>query len=171
MDLHAVETRGDRIAGRQCVFVQQAPDVVGCHGPRLRIGLLAVVVCVGVARCGGGRCRDGLRAADEARMHQPAHVPKLQRDTAAGRVHRRRDRLPALDLRIGPDARRAREAAALAADARGLADDQASAGALCVVVRHERRRHMVARGAAPRQRCHEDAVGCRDAADANRVEQ
>ena len=91
-------------------------------------------------------------------MDQPAHVPQLGDDLPPAAWTALGHRLPALDLGLGPQARRIRPAEAFAADAGRFGDDQAGAGALGIIFGHDRRRHRLLGGAAAGQRRHPDAV-------------
>jgi len=77
----------------------------------------------------------------QAHMRDPAHVPQLQCDLAAGGVDRVGDGLPAGDLGLAVDARRVQVALAERIDLGGLGDDQAGAGTLAVVLDGQRRGH------------------------------
>ena len=96
-------------------------------------------------------------------MGDPAGVPQLGGDEPALRVHGVGDLAPAGDLLGAVDAGGVDVPLALGGDLGALADDQAGAGALAVVVDRVPRRH-VARllGALPGERGHEDAVAGRD---------
>jgi hypothetical protein len=85
-------------------------------------------------------------------------VPELGHDLAAGRVHGARHGLPARDLLGRVQAGHVGVALALVADGGGFGDQQAGAGALGVVGRHQRGGHGVRRAVA-RERGHDDAVG------------
>ena len=170
VDLHAVEAGGQRVGGGALVIREQARDLGDLQRarPRRRASCRIGVGLVG-RRGGGGR--DRLGAAEEVRVDQPAHMPDLADDLAARVVHRLHDRPPRIDLRVGPDARCERPAQALLADAGGLGEDQPGAGALGVILGHDRGRHVLAGGAAAGERGHEDPVLRLDGADADRVEQ
>jgi len=101
-------------------------------------------------------------------MRNPAHVPQLQGDLAAGAMHGLGHPLPAGDLRLAMDARRARIAVRLGTDRRRLGEDQTGAGALPVILGHQRRGHVARPRAIARQRRHHDAVSQLDGAEAGR---
>ena len=92
-------------------------------------------------------------------MRNAADVPKLQEHPAAGRVHGVGDAFPAGDLFGAVNAGRAWIADALRRDLCGFADDQSGTGALGVVSRVERPRHIAAPGAITRHWRHHDPIG------------
>ena len=69
-------------------------------------------------------------------MRDPAHVPKLKKNAAAGMVHGLGDPLPAGDLLIGIDAGCVGAARALLGNRRGFCDDQAGRCPLRIVLSH-----------------------------------
>jgi hypothetical protein len=103
-------------------------------------------------------------------MGDPADVPQLQEDLAAGAVDGFGDVGPAAYLIVGPDARGVRVADAHRRDRSGFAEDQAGRGALYVVLGHQRVRHSAFVGAAAGQRGHDDAVGQFQVAQFDRIE-
>ena len=105
-------------------------------------------------RCGRSPARSSPRTTDrlaaaEIGMDQPAHVPQLRDDPPAGVMHGVGDRLPALDLRVVPQAGRIRPAEPFAADPGRFGDDQPGARALRIIGRHQRVGHRFAVGTAP----------------------
>jgi hypothetical protein len=168
MDLNAVEPGLHGVACRMPVLVKQRGNFVQAQRARLRIWLPAVV---GVSLAGRGRRgrRNRRLAAEVARMHQPAHVPKLAKNAPTSRVHRLRHVAPSRDLLRQPDPRPERPAEPLPADAGSFRNDQPGGGALSIILRHKRRRNVVARVARARQRRHQDAVRCVDRAEGYRV--
>ncbi|MNN40350.1 hypothetical protein D3C81_1544210 [compost metagenome] len=97
-------------------------------------------------------------------MRKPPHMPQLANDLAASRMHGIRDQLPASHLLVRPDARCQGIAARLRRNIRRLADDQAGAGPLGVVLGVHGVRHAIVAHAAARERRHDDAVGQRQRA-------
>ncbi len=86
-------------------------------------------------------------------------------------MHGGGDLAPALGLLGRPHARHAEIAHALGADRRALGDDQAGAGALAVIVRHQVVGNLGRACAQPRQGRHEDAIGQDQIAEDQRLEQ
>jgi hypothetical protein len=101
----------------------------------------------------------GVWTVVEVRVAGAASVPELQDDAATGRVHGVGRALPAGDLRLAVDARLAPERRLPGHGHRRFRDDQASAGALGVVLGDQRARDMVVFGPAAGERRHEDAIG------------
>ena len=134
---------------------------------------------VGNGRCGrsrltwpSGRDRAGgdrQLAVQERRVRNPAHVPELKEDPAAGRMDGLRDQLPAIDLLRRPDARRVRIADAHRCHRRGLRHDQPRRRTLRVVLGHERIGYPSRAGTAPRQRRHDYPIRQMEIADRDRV--
>ena len=91
-------------------------------------------------------------------MDDPAHMPELADDPAAGLMDLLDHRLPGLGLRVVPDAGRKRRAHALLADSGRFGNDQAGTGALGIIFAHDRRWHMLHRRAAAGEGGHEHAV-------------
>ena len=104
-------------------------------------------------------------------MHDPAHVPELGDDAAAGAVHGLDDPSPRGHLFGRPEPRRAGPAQPLLRNTGGFGDDQSSAGALCIVLGHDRGGHVGPRAAPAGERGHEDAVGRIDGTDRDGIEQ
>jgi hypothetical protein len=170
MELDAVEARGDRIGRRAPIILEKARYLVHPQRPRLGIRLAALIGMRLERRCrrGGG---DRRFAAEEARMHDPAHMPELAEDAAARLVHRVHHRLPRLHLLLGPVAGRIGPTEALPAHSGRLGDDEAGRRALAVVVDHQLGRHMLARGAAAGHGRHDDTVGAEDGAELDGIEE
>jgi hypothetical protein len=168
VDLHPVEAGRQGVGGGALVIGEQPGDLGDLQRAWRVIGLLAGIG-VRLVRGRDGRGRDRLLAAQEVRVDQPAHVPDLADDLSAAVVHGLHDGPPGIDLLVGPDPRRERPAQTLLGDAGGLGEDQAGAGALRVILDHERGRHVLAGGAAAGERGHEDPVLRLDGADADRV--
>jgi hypothetical protein len=97
-------------------------------------------------------------------MRHAADVPELREDLSARAMHRVGHGLPARHLLGGMDARRADVADALWAHLHRLGDDQPGGGALGVVGRGERIRHVAVGCAAARHRRHDQAVAQREVA-------
>jgi len=95
----------------------------------------------------------------------------LQHHLAAACVHGVCHCLPALDLRAAVDAGCVEVALTLGTDLGGFGDDQSRVGALRVILGHQRRRRAARAGTIAGQWCHHDAVGQRDIAHLDWVEQ
>jgi hypothetical protein len=168
VDLDAVETGLDRVAGGIHIVDDDPVDVGLCCRSRLLINLLALI---GVGKVGRGSWRRGDRLASaKVGMDQPAHVPQLRDDAPAGPVDRLRDALPPFDLRIVPEARRVRPAKTLAGDSGRFGNDEAGAGALRIIAGHQLVRHAFPASAGPGQWSHENPVGELKRAELERVE-
>jgi hypothetical protein len=170
MELHAVEPGELGVLRGAGIVVEQAGHLVDAQ----RAGndrVLAAFIGMDMARNAGGRGRDRRLAIVEIGMDHAAHVPELGDHAAPGLVERLGHRLPPFDLLCGPQARRIRPAKAFAADAGGFGNDQPGAGALGIVLGHDRRGHAIAPGAATGEGRHQDAVGGRDGAKRERLEQ
>ena len=110
--------------------------------------------------------------AVEGLVGDPAGVPQLRGDQAAGLVDGVGDLAPAGDLLGAVDAGGVHVALALGADLGALGDQQPTAGALDVVVAHQVVGHVARRrGAHPGERGHEDAVGGADGAEGQGLEE
>lgn len=89
----------------------------------------------------------------------------------ACRMHRIGHQLPARDLLLAPDAGRIRIAHAHGHDRSGLADNQASPGALGIVPGHQFIWHPTGAGAAAGKRAHHQAVGQVQSTKLHRIKQ
>src|SRR5471032_3016390 len=167
----AVEAGLLGVFGAEAVGGDDAGQFFGVKRARLRIRALGAQQA-DVALGGDGAGRDRRVAVQQRRVGDAADVPQLGEDQTAGRVDGVGDPLPACDLLVGPQARRVRIADALRRDGGRLAEDQAGAGALRVVLGHQRVRHAgAADGAGARQRRHDDAVFQGQVADGDGIEQ
>ncbi|MNY04289.1 hypothetical protein D3C86_1369560 [compost metagenome] len=158
VDLNAVEAGGLGIRRALAVGLDDAGDLFRCQCARGLEGLHGADqadVALGLHRAG----RHRQLAVQVARVGDAADVPQLQDDPPAGGVHGLGDVLPALYLLGGPDAGGVRVADAHRRDRGGFADDQAGAGALHVVLGHQRAGYAAGLGAAAGQRGHDHAVG------------
>jgi hypothetical protein len=108
-----------------------------------------------VKTCPAGRIAEGATgqyaARLQIRMRNPAHVPKLQGDPAAGAVDRSGHLLPASDLFRRMNAGRAPIAMALVTDRRGLGQDRPARRALAIVLDRQRRRNIAGTSTVARQ--------------------
>ena len=99
-------------------------------------------------------------------------MPELEQDAPAGAMHALDDLAPALDLLVGPYAGRMRIADARRRDRSRLGNDEAGGSALNVIVAHQGVRNAPWPGrSVARQGREEDAVGNREIADLQGVEQ
>ena len=156
---YAVEAGADRVARRVAEVAHDARDLLGLQRARLghvhepfgtEEGLRLRDDC--------GRCHRRAATRLQARMRHAAHVPQLAVDAAAARMHGLGHLPPAIELLGAVEARHVGVALALMGDGRAFADDQPGAGALRVVLRHQRRGDGVGRAVA-RERRHDDSVG------------
>lgn len=105
-------------------------------------------------------------------MGDAAYVPQLYGDVAVFVVYRLRDVFPRGDLLRGMQARRTGVAFRLEGNLRRFGHDQTGAGALRIILRHQRRGNVARFDAAQtRQRSHKHAVGQGDCANFQRREQ
>ncbi len=169
VDLDAVEPGDDGVARGPGVIGDDPPDVVVAGRARFDIRLLAFVRVGEIGRASGRR-RHGLHPAD-ARMDHPAHVPQLGDDAPTLAVNGLGRELPAGDLIVGPQPRRVGPAEAFAADPGRFGNDQAGAGALRIIERHQLVGHALTPGARPGQRRHDEAVRQLDRAELKGIEQ
>jgi hypothetical protein len=96
-----------------------------------------------------------------------AHVPQLREDPPARSVDRAGHLRPARDLFDIPQPRHPVPAHAERIDRGCLRDDQPAIGALRVVLRHQRGRHIARYGPRTGERSHDNAIGQRDRANAH----
>ena len=165
MDLDAVEPGLLGQAGAADVFGDDARDLFDAQGAGRDVighGLAGPDLAL---RLDGGRGDGQLAVRLVIRVRDAADVPELQEDPTALGVHGSRDLLPTCDLFVGVDARGVRIAMAAGRDRGGLSDDQARAGALGVIFRHQVRRDIRALGATTGQRRHQDTVRQRQGTD------
>ena len=92
------------------------------------------------------------------RVRNPPDVPQLKEHFPTLRMDGAGDFLPALHLLLRPDPGAVRVADALWSDRSGLTNDQAHAGALAIVFRHQVVRHATFARAAARERCHDHPI-------------
>jgi hypothetical protein len=104
-------------------------------------------------------------------MRNAADVPELEDDAAAFGMHRVGHPPPRGDLLDGMNSRRIEVALGHRADLAGLGDDQAGGGALAVIVDGQRSRPAAVDGAVAGQGRHDDAIGQRNVADMEGIEQ
>jgi hypothetical protein len=115
------------------------------------------------------RRRDRQRPARQVDMRLAAVVPQLHEDAPALRMDGIRDLLPAGDVRVLVDARRAEIAAAVVRDVGRFGDDEpALRSALTVVLQHDAARAVVGVGAQARGWCVHDAMLQRVRSDPDR---
>ena len=165
VNLDAVKPGGPRPGGSPAVVGHDGGDLPGLEGSGRLVGFLAERRVDAVAVDLHGRSRHRRAAAVEVAVRGAAHVPELEEDASARRMHRRRDDLPARLHRVGIDAGRFEPAVGLLRDRGGLGDDQPRGGPLDVVLRHGRIRNPFLAGAAARERRHHDPVGQREVAE------
>ncbi|MNP27925.1 hypothetical protein D3C76_1208590 [compost metagenome] len=112
------------------------------------------------------RCHRGFAAGLQGSVRYPPGVPHLHGAMAAIGVDAFVDTLPGGDLLGAVDARRAGIAFGLEGNLRGFGDDQPGAGALAVVLGHQRGRYVTRLEAAQAgEGGHEHAVGQGERAD------
>ena len=165
MDLDAVETGCLGQAGAADVFGDDAGDLFEVQGARRDVVghlLAGPDLALGLD---GGRGDGEFAIRLVVRVRDAADVPELQEDAAALGVHGGGDLLPSGDLCVGIDTRGVRVTMAAGRDRSGLGDDQARAGTLGVIFRHQVRRDIGALGATTGQRRHQNAVRQRQGAD------
>ncbi|MNV90249.1 hypothetical protein D3C71_1846190 [compost metagenome] len=105
-------------------------------------------------------------------MGNAADVPELREDHPAIGMHSIRDGAPALDLRLGVDARCPGVTLAPRFNLRPFADHESRRGALAVIHRHQVGRHITGLGTAlTSQRWEGDAIFQREATQLNRGKQ
>nr|GEZ30768.1 hypothetical protein [Tanacetum cinerariifolium] len=127
---------------------------------------------VGVAfGLNGGRRDRSFFVGLQVDAGEPAHMPELTNDFAAGRVYGIGDGAPASDLRFAPDPGGCRIAAPLGRDVGGFGDDQPGGGALGVVGGMQFTGHAVFFVAAAGDGRHDDSVGHCDGAYLHRRKQ
>ncbi len=128
----------------------------------------------GVLRRAGDRARTRADRLPTLRlqrgMRHAAYMPELGEDRALRGMHRLGDELPPSHLLGRPDARHVDVTLALRRDRRALADDQAGAGALPVVLRGERVGDRAGIAGAGHRR-HRDAVAQGGACQVEGMEQ
>jgi len=90
---------------------------------------------------------------------ETSDMPELRDDLAARRMYGVGDFLPPSDLLIGPDAGRQRITASLRGNIGRLSNDQACRSTLRIIGGLKFPDHTVVCRTAARQRCHDDAVG------------
>ena len=104
-------------------------------------------------------------------MRNPADMPELDDDAAACRMDGSGDFPPRGNLLGRVDAGGIEIALRHRADLARFGDNQAGRGALAVVLDGERPGLEALDGAVARERCHDDAVGKRNVADLDGVEE
>ena len=165
MDFDAVESRGFGIGGGAPEILDQRRQFANGQRPRRHERLHTLF---GVDLSGRLQRRGRHRQAavgQRQRMRDPAHMPQLQEDFSAALMHRLRNRLPASDLLRAMNTRRLGIALPVGRDLGRLRDDQAGAGALAVITRHQGVGHVARGSAAACQRRHQDAIGYRQGAE------
>ena len=170
VQLHTVETGLLRILGSLGIIGDHTRNLVEAQRARF-LEVEAADRRMRAADPLGRRGRHRLLAVVEHRMDEAAHVPELRDDAPARGVDGVGHRLPALDLRLGPQAGRVRPAKAFLRDSGGFGDDQPRRGALAIIFAREFVGHETRAGAAARQRRHDDAVRRLDGAQFDRIEQ
>lgn len=169
MQLYPVQAGLHSAAGGIDVLGDNACELGGLEGPRLLEGLhalLGVDLTVGRHR---GR-RHGL-LTDDGAMADPAGVHELGDNLATASVYGVGDQPPAGDLLVGVQARGVRVSLAGRRRLRALGDDQASGGALAVVLGRQLGRGLPDTRAVAGQRCHDEAVAQAQVAELVRREQ
>ena len=176
VDLDEVEAGLAGVDGRAAEVLEQPRDLVEPERPRGRAadpGRAAVLAAHGGAVAVGPVARRHRQVAVvEGLVRDPADVPQLGGDQAAGLVHGVGDPAPAGDLLVAVDAGGVHVALALGADLGALGDQQAGARALHVVLAHQVVGHVARHGGAhPGQRGHQDAVVGADGAEGQGLEE
>src|ERR1035437_6780257 len=85
-------------------------------------------------------------------------MPQLGKDPTAAGMDSLGYRPPSLDLSVIIYAWRKCITSSLRRDVRSFGDNQACRSALCIIFSHQKRRQTILASAAPRKRCHDDAV-------------
>jgi hypothetical protein len=111
-----------------------------------------------------------LLTIEEDGVGDAAYVPDLREDSSASVVGGGGDGLPEVSLFFGPDAGDVGVANAEGVDRSAFGDDEASGGALGVVLGHDGGGEVVGRAAEAGEGGHEDAVGEVKVADLDGVE-
>jgi hypothetical protein len=155
----------DRVIVSALPFGKDAPVYGLLHSflveefAREGVGLLAFGRVHLVARDRDGAGRDRLGAVVEKGMARAAAMPDLKKNPPALGVNGVSDPAPTRDLGLIVNSRLGVEGRVALHRHRRLRDDQPRRGALGVVFRHERSRHMPGLRAAAGERSHEDSVG------------
>ena len=154
--LDAVEAGGDGVLRRVDILLDRGLDVGRRH--RVRGGVRLQPFGVGVHLTGRSdrrRPHDLGAGGQIVRMADASGVHELNEDLGAAGVHCCGHLLPALDLGRREDAGNARIAEPVRRRRRSFGDDQAGAGALRVILHHQRVRHIVGRATARQRRHHQ----------------
>ena len=152
MDLNAIEAGALRVFGGAAELLDDQRDLARFEGARSDEGLL---------RADEGDVAGGDRelAVEEEGIGDAADVPDLLEDAAAVSVDGGGDGLPGFHLLLRPDAGDLRVADGHGADGGAFGDDEASGGALSVVLHHDGRGDIVRGAAQAGKRRHDDAAG------------
>ena len=155
--LNPVKTRSDRVLGGLGKGLHDGRDFGLGQGVWHGVGQFAFGR-LGFARQADGAGRNDGRAAVHGGVRGAASVPNLHEDLAAFGVHRLGGGLPGFDLSGVVNARLVHKRRGVFRNHRALGDDQAGAGALAVVLGHERVGHVPRIGPRTGQGGHEHAV-------------
>nr|GEU28220.1 hypothetical protein [Tanacetum cinerariifolium] len=178
MDFHAVEARARRVGRAGAKLGDGRVHLAGGHRPRRRrrdAGVIAVAQRAVHLQLSevvvDGRWRQRVPAVQQRVGADPAAMPQLHEDLAAGRVHRVGHLAPTAHLRFRINAGRQFEGGGVGRNVGGLGDDQPRRGALAVVGGVERGGYAAVAGAGARDGRHGDAVGKGKVAEGDGVEQ
>jgi len=177
MQLYAIKTGVDGMAGSLAEFCNHCVNILLAHSPRRRdldkAGRFAAVINKYPYAFGlDGGCRDGLGAADIIAVGDPAHMPELGKDEPTLGMNGLCDQTPACHLLGTVDARCPGVALAQGGDLRPLTDDETSTGPLGIVFGHQCIGHIAGlAGAGAGHGWHDDAIGELEMAQTQRVEQ
>src|SRR3990167_6719331 len=169
VDFHAVKAGGLGVFRAHAIGLDDIGDFFGFQGARGDEVLHRAYQADVTRRLDGAR-RDRQLTVQVDRVGNAPDVPQLQNDFAACSVHGLGHIAPATYLLIRPDTGGIRVADAHWGHGGGFTDDQAGAGALHVVLGHQRVGHAAFIGAAAGQRGHDDAVIELQIANLDRVE-
>lgn len=170
VELDPVEAGVEGVACGLGIVGDDLPDFLHCQCARRRVldhlaaaGLRSAALGIDEDLHAFGHQRRGGHRGGVARLQRgvrdPADVPELGEDAPAGGVHRVGDLAPAGDLLGAVDARCPGVALALPADLGAFGNNQAGAGALAVVLGHQRGGDFATGGAGTGHRRHDDAIG------------
>ena len=137
VNFHAVEAGDSGALSTGGILCHNAGQLLFLQGARRNVRLHSVLRERLAGSRGDGAGRDRQSAVRlEARMRDPAHVRELNKNAAAGTMHRLGDPLPAGDLFIGVDAGRVGTVRALPGNRRGFSDYQSCHRPVGIILSH-----------------------------------
>ena len=159
MDFHRVETRFPRIQRASAISLNNAGEFGKFKCARRWIGGHRLPLKHKLPVCSDGAGRDRQSSVEEKGMRDAPDMPKLQQHSAACLVYGAGDCLPAFHLLRGPDAWRIRISHTHWRNRGSLRENEASRGALRVILRHQCIRNTSFARSAARERGHQNAIG------------